>query len=196
MLALVFCNEVNCNLNEWRNKMDPFVGEIRLFAFPFQPQGWLVCDGQLLSINQYNVLYSLLGTRFGGDGVNSFALPDLRGRVPVGFGQGSRLLNYTIGEKGGKDFVDLDIENIPNHSHNLIALSDEANTDVPTKNFLANSRSNTYASPQMTPPPVPDVKLHEGSMGLTGEGKSVYNMQPFLTMAYHISFEGVYPPRS
>ena len=176
--------------------MEPFIGEIRLFAFPFEPRGWMVCQGQLVSIGDYTTLYSLLGTRFGGDGVTSFALPDFRGRVPVCFGHGEGLSNYIMGEKGGAPFVDLDIENIPNHSHNLVALSDEANTDIPTGNFLANSRSNTYASPQMTPPPVLDVKLHGGSIGLTGEGESVYNMQPYLIMDYCIAYEGIFPPRT
>src|SRR5512136_2572601 len=95
----------------------PYVGEIRMFAGNFAPQGWMFCEGQLLPISQYDALFNLIGTTYGGDGINTFALPDLRGRVIVGPGQGSGLSNYVLGQQGGVETVTLTTNQIPQHSH-------------------------------------------------------------------------------
>jgi microcystin-dependent protein len=99
---------------------DPFVGTIGIFGFNFAPRGWAQCNGQLLSIAQYSALFSLIGTYYGGDGRTTFALPDLRGRVPVNYGQGPGLSSYQIGQRGGAEQVSITIPNLPAHSHTII----------------------------------------------------------------------------
>src|SRR4051812_13799177 len=110
---------------------DNFVGEIRAFPFNFAPDGWALCDGQLLSISQNTALFSLLGTYYGGDGRSTFALPDLRGRVPLGFDQGPGLSYYSLGESGGAERVTLLVSEMPVHSHQLEASSGSATVRRP-----------------------------------------------------------------
>src|SRR5579872_2527655 len=109
----------------------PFVGQISFFGFNYAPQGWAQCQGQLLPIQQYAALFSLLGTQFGGNGTTNFALPHLRGRLPVGKGQGPGLQDYQMGESGGVETVILNASMVPGHSHGLPALAGNGNTNIP-----------------------------------------------------------------
>src|SRR5579864_6997653 len=112
----------------------PYVGEIRMFAGNFAPAGWMFCEGQLLPISEYETLFNLIGTTYGGDGQSTFALPDLRGRVPIHFGNG-----FTLAETGGVETVQLTVPQIPNHTHALLASSDIANSPNPGNSLLARS---------------------------------------------------------
>src|ERR1700745_376471 len=110
----------------------PYVGEIRMFAGNFAPAGWMFCEGQLLPISEYETLVNLIGTTYGGDGQSTFALPDLRGRIPMHFGNG-----FTLAESGGAEEITLTVAQTPAHSHAFLASSDTANTPNPGTNVLA-----------------------------------------------------------
>ena len=134
--------------------MDPYIGQILLVPFNFAPNGWAFCNGQLLPISQYTALFALLGTTYGGNGVSNFALPDLRGRVPVGFTQGPGLSNYVLGELGGAESVTLQVTQIPAHNHQLQAANVAATQPNPSGNVLASANAagrpaNVY-SPALT----------------------------------------------
>src|ERR1700744_300002 len=117
--------------------MTPYLGEIRAFAGNFAPSGWQLCNGQLMSIAQYEALYTLVGTTYGGDGVTTFGLPDLRGKVLVNQGQAPGLSNRPLGLKGGTETVTLLLTTLPQHNHSVNASSNPANSNSPTNNLLA-----------------------------------------------------------
>src|SRR5664279_4089451 len=119
--------------------MDPLLASILIFAGNFAPRGWALCNGQLMAINQNQALFSLLGTTYGGDGFTTFALPDLRGRVPIHMGQGPGLSNYIIGQTGGSENTTLLPTNLPPHTHPLIATSEPGSTSDPTNAYLGNT---------------------------------------------------------
>ncbi len=160
---------------------EPFLSEIRLMSFVFAPKGWALCNGQLLPINQNQALFSLLGTTFGGDGRVNFALPDLRGRVPIHVGGG-----HTLGERGGEQAHTLSIAELPEHVHVLNGSSANAATNAPTGNVLAQS-NNVYH------PPTSLVALNPGSVTNTGGSQAHLNMQPFLTISFCIALQGIFP---
>jgi microcystin-dependent protein len=168
--------------------MDPFLGEIRMFAFNFAPVGWLLCNGQSLSIRQYSALFALLGVQFGGDGVNNFNLPDYRGRFPLSMGQ-QGASTYAMGQVGGAETTILTMSNMPAHSHTLNASSTEAATDNPNGATLANARSNTYIAD------APNVAMNAGSIGTAGAGTPFSNMPPFQCINFCISISGYFPTR-
>ncbi len=170
---------------------EPFLGEIRYVAFNFAPQGWALCNGQILPINQNQALFSLLGTNFGGDGVTTFALPDLRGRVPVATGQGVGLTNRNIGEQGGKESVALTVAQLPAHRHPIHASSGAGNSTAPASNVLANGSSTAIYS---THPP--DVELQSKATTSVGQNQPHENMQPFLGMTCIIALAGIFPSRN
>jgi len=169
---------------------EPFLGEIRFVAFNFAPQGWAQCNGQLLSISQNQALFSLLGTTFGGDGLTTFALPDMRGRVPVATGQGTGLTNRNLGDKGGQERVTLTVAQMPAHRHTLLASSATANSKAPSGNVLANSSTAAIYNHD-----TPSVALEAASVTSAGKGQSHENMQPFLGMTCIIALQGIFPPR-
>jgi microcystin-dependent protein len=160
---------------------EPFLSEIRLMSFNFAPKGWAQCNGQLLPINQNQALFSLLGTTFGGDGRVNFALPDLRGRVPIHVGSG-----HTLGERGGEQAHTLNIGELPQHVHVLNGSSANASTNAPSGNVLAQS-NNIYH------PPSSLVALNAGSVTNTGGSQAHLNMQPFLTINFCIALQGIFP---
>lgn len=161
---------------------EPFLSEIRLMSFSFAPQGWALCNGQLLPINQNQALFSLLGTTFGGDGRVNFALPDFRGRVPIHVGSG-----HTLGERSGEEAHTLSIAEMPTHSHTLRASSSSTGTvAVPTNNFLAPV-SNTYGSATNL------VAMAPSSIANVGGSQAHLNMQPFLTISFCIALQGIFP---
>lgn len=168
--------------------MEPFLGQIIMFAGNFAPRGWAFCDGTLLSIAQNSALFSLLGTTYGGDGRTTFALPDLRGRVPVHPGQGPGLSNYTLGQQGGNETTTLTANNLPAHTHPLQAVSSGQSDDSPAGNVLA--QADIYG------PGPTNVTLAAGSVGPAGESQPVANLQPYTCITAIIALEGVYPSRN
>lgn len=170
---------------------DPFVGEIRLFGFPRVPDGWLACNGQIISIANYDVLYSLIGTAYGGDGLQTFGLPDLRGRVPISSGQGTGLPNYVIGQPAGEEQHTLRDLEMPSHSHALVSSTDTANVSVPAPNVhLATASTGTLYAPSANAPP---YAVMAPSVGLTGNNLAHNNMMPTLVGNFCIAYNGVYP---
>jgi len=174
--------------------VDPFIGEIKLFAGNFAPTGWAFCHGQVLSIAQNTALFSLLGTTYGGNGTTDFALPDLRGRVPVGFGQGPGLSNRVIGESAGVESVTLQVSQLPQHSHPFAvsAASGLPTTVSPTGAVPAagmGPREAHYA-------PAPgDTTLASQVTGTTGTGTPISVMNPSLGLNFIIALTGIFPSR-
>ena len=166
---------------------EPFLSEIRLMSFVFAPKGWALCNGQLLPINQNQALFSLLGTTFGGDGRVNFALPDLRGRVPIHVGSG-----HTLGERGGEQAHTLSIAELPEHVHVLNASSAGGNSVNPrfqnVGNVLAQDPGNAY-SPNLQSA----AALNAGSVLNVGGSQAHLNMQPFLTLNFSIALQGIFP---
>lgn len=176
--------------------MEAFIATILLFAGNFAPRGWLFCQGQLLPINQNQALFSLLGTTYGGDGVTTFALPDLRSRVPVGAGQGPGLTNRALGEKGGTETVALSAEQLPAHTHQLLASTAPADLNDPTNAALAQTVDPSYTpGPPVYAKDAPTVPMMAGSVGAAGGSQSHPNMPPYLGLNYIICLEGIYPSR-
>jgi microcystin-dependent protein len=160
---------------------EPFLSEIRIMSFGYAPKGWAMCNGQLLPINQNQALFSLLGTTFGGDGRVNFALPDLRGRVPIHVGSG-----HTLGERGGEQAHTLSIAEIPTHAHVLNGTNGNGTTDVPTGNVLAAAAS-LYGTTNSL------VSLQAQSVTNVGGSQAHLNMQPFLTLTFCIALQGIFP---
>ncbi len=163
---------------------EPFLSEIRIMSFVFAPRGWALCNGQLLPINQNQPLFSLLGTTFGGDGRVNFALPDLRGRVPIHVGSG-----HTLGERAGEEAHTLSIAEIPTHTHSVRASSVNGTTPIPTNNVLA-AANNMYAAPTNL------VALNASTVTNIGGSQPHLNMQPFLTLSFCIALQGIFPSPS
>ncbi len=168
---------------------EPFLAEIRILGFNFPPRGWALCDGQILPINQFQSLYSLLGTTYGGDGRTSFALPDLRGRTPIHFGS-SGGMNHSLGNKGGEERHELDASEIPQHTHLLQGSSSNASQQSPAGNVYARASANTYHD--RTSP----VNMQSDAVGTTGVNQGHENMQPFLTLNFVIALQGLFPSRN
>ena len=186
---------------------NPFLGEIIMFGGNFAPRGWATCDGQLLSIASNTALFSILGTTYGGNGVSTFALPDLRGRVPIHVGQGPGLSSYVLGEESGTENVTLNTTNIPSHHHTLSeanakiaigARTDAPNASVPNGGFLG--ASNIYVSGQTTANASLKVGVVEFGAGaatdLTGGSIPFSIIQPFLCVTFIIALQGIFPTRN
>jgi len=171
--------------------MDPFIGEIRLFAGVYAPKDWAFCDGSLMLIREYRWLFSLLGTTYGGDGVTNFALPDLRGRAPMHFGEGPGLSARQIGQPGGSVTVALKPEEMPAHTHTAKGIAGRSTEMNPIGGVWANSTGgrippNIYAD-------VSDTPMNPQAVGVTGGNSPHTNMQPYLGLHYIIAFNGQYP---
>jgi len=160
----------------------PYVGEIRLFAGNFAPAGWAFCDGSLHAISENETLFQLIGTTYGGDGQSTFALPDLRGRIPLHQGNA-----YVIGETGGAETVTLTASAIPTHTHALMASADPASARVPTNAVFGRGPGAIYAS-EFT-----GVALAAQSVSAVGGSQPHDNFQPYLCMNYIISLFGIFP---
>ena len=184
--------------------MEPFfIGQIHLFASNFAPRSWAFCDGQLLAINSNTALFSILGTTYGGDGRTTFALPDLRGRVGIGVGNGPGLLPKRLGQRGGVETVTLNYTQIPSHTHVLtssfkIATNENAaTTSEGSGNVLAAANSNIYAEVSGNPNEVlGGVSSSLSVVENTGGQQPHNNMQPYLCLNYIIALVGTYPSRS
>lgn len=169
---------------------DPFVGEIRMFGGNFAPLYWYFCDGSLLPISEYDVLFNLIGTTYGGDGQSTFQLPDLRSRVPVHDGQGPGLPYYTMGETGGAEAVTLTPQTMPQHSHALFASTDNGIYNTPVSNLPARG-TNTRLYYQDAPSP--SLSLANEAIQPAGEGQPHTNIQPYLAVNFIIAWSGIYP---
>ena len=167
---------------------DPYIGEIRMFAGNFAPLGWAFCNGALLPIAQYEALFSLLGTTYGGDGQTTFALPDLRGRGPIHAGQGPGLTNHPQGEQGGTETVTLTVAQMPAHTHAPAASSAAGTSSHPNGNVWAASSTsdNQYAGTSNT-------TMNPATIGVAGGNQPHDNRQPVLAINFIISLEGIYP---
>lgn len=169
---------------------NPYVGEIRLFAGNFSPAGWMLCQGQVLAIAENDTLFNLIGTTYGGDGQSTFALPDLRGRVPVHQGQGSATSQRTMGEAGGSETVTLLGSQMPLHTHALQANPATASGTAPGGAVLAATTVASYG-------PAPGTTAMTASaVSNAGGGQPHENMAPTLTVNYIISLFGIYPPQA
>lgn len=189
---------------------EPFLGEIAFVGFNFAPRGWAFCDGQVMSIAQNTALFSLLGTTYGGDGITTFALPDLRGRLPMHYGQGPGLTGHDLGQPGGAETVTLDASQLPSHSHaattavglgsvRLRGTSAAAASDNPANNLLASTQGLTYGTG------APMVKMSASSLtgkpnaattiAPAGDDQPVQIMPPFLPLNCIIAVEGIFPSR-
>jgi microcystin-dependent protein len=161
----------------------PYVGEIKMFAGNFAPAGWELCNGQIISITEYETLFNLIGTSYGGDGQETFALPDMRGRVPLHQGNG-----FVMAETGGVENVTLTASQIPAHSHPMLASSDPSNSPNPGSNFIGtSSQVNAFFSD------IPSTNMNAAAVSSVGGNQSHNNMQPFLGINYIISLFGIYP---
>ncbi|WCN38336.1 phage tail protein [Aneurinibacillus uraniidurans] len=194
--------------------MDAFIGTILPWAVNWAPVGWLPCNGQQLNINQYQALYSLIGTQYGGNGTTTFNLPDLRGRVPVGMGQQAGGTNFVIGTTGGVESSTLTINQLPPHNHTFsgtanVSLGAPANAAAPTTNTPAANTSlsvakdstgdvaNIYntSAPTMMTATMNVATTVNGTTAVSGNGQSFSNMQPYQVINYIICVEGLYPSR-
>ena len=173
---------------------EPFIGEVKLVAFNYPPRQWAFCNGQLLPINQHNSLFSLIGTTYGGDGKQTFALPDLRGRVAVHSGNstGPGLSPYPLGEKGGHENVTLTQEQLPSHTHAAAIVGNDGDSYTPDSNTWAADPTQSAATYSTK---TPDGLMNPAAIGNTGAGHAHPNRQPFLAMNYCISLYGRYPSR-
>ena len=171
---------------------EPFVGEIRMFGGNFAPVGWLFCYGQTLSMNDpdYSVLGTLLGSAFGGDGVNTFRLPDLRGRAALGAGQGTGLTNRPLGAMGGSESVALTVDQIPSHNHTPVCSTSGGNKTSPAGDIWARQPSGVTAAYQSA---APDLDMSNMAVGAAGAGMAHDNMQPYVPISFIIAWAGVYP---
>ena len=163
----------------------PYVGEIRMFAGNFAPAGWMFCDGQLLPISEYETLFNLIGTTYGGDGQSTFALPDLRSRVPIHAGQG-----YFLAQTGGAETVILAQNQIPSHAHVPLAQGVPGNQSTPANGVWAASALNQFT------PNAPNSTMSTAALGATGGGQPHDNMVPFQAVDFIISLLGIFPSQT
>src|SRR5690349_12042458 len=170
----------------------PYVGEIRMFGGNFAPAGWMFCEGQLMPISEYETLFNLIGTTYGGDGETTFAMPDLRGRLPIGQDVDSSTQPYWVGETGGAEEVTLSINQIPVHTHPWQTTADRSGTEAgPAGTHLAQSTS-------ITPYVVvdPDSSMAAAAVSPTGGSQPHTNMQPYLCVNFIISLFGIFPSQT
>lgn len=172
---------------------EPFVGEIRMFAGNFAPQGWAYCDGQLLAVSSNDALFSLLGTIYGGDGRTTFGLPDLRGRIPIHQGSGPGLSTRRLGSKSGAEKVTLTVNQLPSHSHSLTVSNQVGNKQAPTGNTLAKIASGNLYKTAATVTSKP--AMGSDAIGNVGGSKDHTNLMPTLCVHFIIALFGIYPSR-
>lgn len=163
----------------------PYVGEIRMFGGNFAPAGWMFCEGQLLPISENATLFQLIGTTYGGDGQSTFALPDLRGRIPIHQGNG-----FVLAETGGAEMITLTTSQIPAHSHAFLCSANPPSSKTPINQLPAIAQSATI-TPYGTDAPI--VPLNSQSVGATGGSQPHNNFQPYLCVDFIISLFGIFP---
>ena len=164
---------------------EPFLSEIRIMSFVFAPKGWALCNGQLLPINQNQALFSLLGTTYGGDGRTTFALPDLRSRVPIHMGSG-----HTLGERSGEQAHTLSIGELPTHVHVAQGSSANGSSQAAANNVLGTVAGRLYTDPLALTP------LSPTTITSVGGSQAHLNMQPFLTLSFCVALQGIFPSQT
>lgn len=164
---------------------EPFLSEIKIMSFNFPPKGWALCNGQFLPINQNQALFALLGTTYGGNGQTTFALPDLRGQVPIHMGNG-----HTLGEKAGSTSVTVNIQQLPTHLHTVNATSVAADQNAITNNVPASAGSNLYGAPTGL------TTLASQSVSSVGGSQPHNNMMPYLVLNFCIALQGIFPSQN
>ncbi|SDT96964.1 phage tail protein [Halopseudomonas salegens] len=170
---------------------EPFLAEVRMVGFNFAPRGWAFCDGQILPINQNQSLYSLLGTTYGGDGVTTFALPDLRGRTPTHVGRSDGGAEHRLGEKSGEETHSLSVNEMPAHGHAWRASSNDGNSSAGAGHTLAREAGAIYRHAPST-----KVSTKAGTLTNTGGSQAHENMQPYLAVNFCIALQGLFPSRN
>ena len=173
---------------------DPFLAEIRVFGFNFAPVGWALCNGRIMSISQNTALFSLLGTTYGGDGISTFALPNLQGAAPLGADQGPGLSPRYIGETGGESAVALTTNQLPAHSHLVACSLFPVDSNSPAGAYFAVSGARATSSGYQTA--APSVAMSPDAVGSTGGSQSHNNMPPYLGLNFCIALQGIFPSRS
>jgi microcystin-dependent protein len=171
---------------------EPFLGELRLVPYNFAPRGWAACNGQVMAITQNTALFSLLGTTYGGNGVTTFNLPDLRSRVPIHTGEGAGLSPYTLGQMGGEESVTLTTQQLPAHNHLLQASNTNGNTMGPNGAVPARAKKVLrYASD-----PDGNTFMNQATVTPTGQSLPHDNVPPYLVLQWIIALEGIFPSRN
>ncbi len=173
--------------------MDPYIGEIRIFAGTYAPEGWLFCQGQTLPVAQYQALFAVIGNTYGGDGKKTFALPDLKGRVPISQGQGKGLSMYGLGKAGGEAVTTLSVSQIPDHTHQPKCTTTKAASSLPENALWAKNNAATelfYTGNDANTP------MHSNALLAVGNDKPHNNMQPYLGINFMIAIEGEFPTRN
>ncbi|TYB78416.1 phage tail protein [Bizionia myxarmorum] len=188
ILSLLLC----LSFSKTANSQEAYLGDIKITAINFEQRYWMECDGRLLQINLHNALFSLLGTQYGGDGMTTFRLPDLRGRVPIGQGNGPGLPSYIQGSSAGYPITTLEVANLPAHNHTVNAVTEDGDSSSPTNNFPAGTKllDQEYATTGTT------TTMNPAMVGNTGNGTAVNNMQPYVTLRYVICVSGLFPQRN
>lgn len=178
---------------------DYFIGEIRMFGFNFAPDGWAMCQGQIMQIQQNAALYALLGTRYGGNGSTTFQLPDLQGRVPIAQGLAPTGTAYVIGTHQGTETVTLTTAQAPPHTHSMVAVTTVGTTPAPAGEYFAAVAPDTagathpiYAAPGN--PPAAPLAVNPATVSVSGGGAH-NNMQPFSVLNFCIALSGLFPPQ-
>lgn len=171
---------------------EPFIGEIRIFPYTFAPMNWAYCDGQLMSIQQNVMLYTVLGLEYGGDGDTTFGLPDLKGRAPMHHGRGPGLYSKWIGEMGGYASLPLNESQIPAHTHTISVTKNAPTSNNPGGLFPAKHASTN----QYKENPTLDAAFATGAMGNAGSSHPHENRQPYMVFGFCIALDGLYPARS
>jgi microcystin-dependent protein len=166
---------------------EPFLSEIKIVSFNFPPKGWALCNGQFLPINQNQALFALLGTTYGGNGQTTFALPNLRGQVPIHMGSG-----HTLGEKAGSTAVTVNIQQLPTHIHTLNAVNAAATTNTPGNTVMY---ANSTAS-QLYQPPANFVTMATSAVSSVGGSQAHTNLMPYLVLNFIIALQGIFPSQN
>lgn len=174
---------------------DAYLGEVRLFAGNFAPNGWAFCVGQLLPIASNNALFSLLGTAYGGDGTTTFALPDMRGRAPLQAGQGNGLTLRKVGESGGESSVALTLQALPSHNHQALGVAAAGSTNIPTGGYWAEWPPGGHHGTQspLYTAAAPDSAMSPSALSSAGVGQPHNNRQPYLGVNFIICLQGAVP---
>jgi microcystin-dependent protein len=172
---------------------EPFIAEIRMVGFTFAPDGWALCNGQILSIASNTALFSLLGTNFGGNGTSTFGLPKLQGQVPIGQGSGPGLNPIEVGESMGLNGITLNANELPSHTHTLVAAGNPPTTHSPSGTALATQLRS--AAPIYTGT-APNVTMAPQAIAITGANTPYSNLQPYLVVNFVIALQGIFPARN
>jgi microcystin-dependent protein len=176
--------------------MDVFVGEIRLFPYNFAPLGWLDCDGSLISIAEYEILFTLLGTTYGGNGQTTFAVPDLRGRIPLNQGNGPGLTSRVLGQENGSESVTLTTQQMAAHNHIWTATAATVTSGTPAPNLELGAVTGTNTAYATNVAGLNPAPLAGGSVSVAGGGQPHDNMMPTTTLRFCIATAGIFPSQS